>query len=123
VKTLARVLVVAIGASCGGCQRESSPILLEEEDQVGAPGQRPQPQEMAHSHPSEPVYEGKTLSDWVAEAKSDRVEARRAAAEALGSMGAPAVATLTELLRDQDMGVRLAAASALRKAKGEKKRE
>lgn len=123
MRSLALLLIFALAISCVGCQPEGGATLLEDEEYVEASAQRPEAKKMAQGHATEPMHEGKTLTDWAAQAKSERAEDRRAAAEALGHLGPPAVPVLTELLRDPDMGVRLAAATALKKAKEAQQRE
>ncbi len=69
----------------------------------------------------EPVYQGKTLSEWNALAKDEKQNTRSEAAAALGKFGPAAIAALTELFRDTDAEVRDAAAKALKKIKKDKK--
>ena len=68
-----------------------------------------EPEHPAKSQGKEPVYEGKTLGEWVASAKD---KDRHAIAE-LGVIGPKAIPTLVELLKDKDEEVRRAAAEAL----------
>jgi hypothetical protein len=102
-----------------GCGQEPVPVPVEEEseDEMAAPADVPEVKSMVEPHKREPEYRGKPLSYWVAESKSRSAASRRAAADALGNVGPAAVGALTELLQDDDMGVRLAAATALKKVR------
>jgi hypothetical protein len=131
MKPCKSLLSVALVALFVGCQREPAATTprqpgaasLEEEleHQGDTPGEKPKPEDMARLRKPELRYEGRTLSGWVAESRSDSPAARRAAALALGNLGPAAIPTLTELLQDKDPDVGLAAALALKKIKGEKK--
>ena len=61
----------------------------------------------------EPTYEGRALSDWVAQSKSKDWFVRKGAARALWNLGSAAVPALTELLNDDKREVRWAAMEAL----------
>ena len=64
----------------------------------------------------EPVYQGKSLPDWIEGLQAPDPRLRSEAARALGDMGAAAsagVPSLTKALRDQQPSVRVAAAEAL----------
>jgi HEAT repeat protein len=67
--------------------------------------------------PQEPVYEGKTLSAWVAILKDQKTDefVRAAAARALRNFGKPAVAPLAEVMKDDSVILRCAAAETLGK--------
>ncbi|MGO9110509.1 MAG: HEAT repeat domain-containing protein [Thermoguttaceae bacterium] len=57
----------------------------------------------------EPVYEGKTLSQWTALAKDKDAKMRIAAIASLGKIGPLAIPTLTDLCKDANWRVRQAA--------------
>ncbi len=64
----------------------------------------------------EPIYEGKTLSQWMTLAKDEDCGARSDAAYAIGQVGPKAVAAipvLIDLLKDRFAGVSQVASSAL----------
>ena len=71
------------------------------------------PQETSPASKSEPEHDGKPLSYWEAQATSDSIESRRAAAAALAKIGPPAIPILIKLLRDKEENVSAAAATAL----------
>ena len=65
---------------------------------------------------TEPVYEGKILSEWIAQTKDKDSDVRKAATKALLDFGPHlkvAIPTLTELLKDKDQLVRYYAAFGL----------
>jgi HEAT repeat protein len=119
MKLFRLILTVVFVCICFGCQQAIDPSLLEEEtaDQESELAEVPQPKSMVRVHKSEPEVDGKVLDRLLAECKSDSVETRKAAAVALGEIGPAAIPALTELLRDKDLGVRLAASSTLKKIK------
>ena len=65
------------------------------------------------SQAKEPTFEGKTLSQWMAQARDPKEENRESAFHALGNMGPAAIPALTELLKDKDSKVCSAAADAV----------
>jgi formylglycine-generating enzyme required for sulfatase activity len=118
------VLAIMLLALSVGCQPEPASTFSEEE--LGHPSdtpiaEKPAPKEMAQRPTPEPQFDGKPLDYWVAESKNVSAESRRAAADALGNLGLRAIPALTVLLQDKDLGVRLAAALALKKIRSGKK--
>ena len=73
-----------------------------------------EPGSSAKPRDKEPVYRGKTLSQWAHRAKDRDSWMRQEAAAALGKMGPAATAALTEMFKDDDVFVRDAAAKAMK---------
>ncbi len=74
-----------------------------------------EPASPAKPQAKEPVYRGKTLSQWATRAKDWDKQVRMEAITALGEMGPAASAALTEQIKDDDVFVRDAAIMALGK--------
>jgi hypothetical protein len=71
------------------------------------------PNPASTSQSKEPSYSGKALAQWTVAAQAEDVGSRRQAAAALGELGTAAIPALVKLLKDQNAGVRVNAASAL----------
>jgi len=68
----------------------------------------------ATSQGKEPIYEEKTLSEWVALAKEKNPALRMEAAAHWGTLGPQGFQALTKLLKDKDSEVRQAALDAVK---------
>lgn len=112
---LLSLLLLVLVVPCLSCNRPAVQMPDEDEAEDNTPVEKAPPESMVHAHKVEPEYHGKPLRYWLAESKSESAASRRAAAEALGNMGPAGLPALREMLRDQDMGVKLAAATAMKR--------
>jgi HEAT repeat protein len=61
----------------------------------------------------ETLYQGQSLAAWLAQLKDQDLTVRQEAIQALGMIGGPAVPALADALKDENSGIRLAAADSL----------
>jgi hypothetical protein len=119
MKHVILLLMVIYMSICIGCEEKIvDPMQLEEDasiQQESTPAEQPQLKSMVRVHKTESVDSDAALEHWREECKSELSETRKNAAIALGDIGPAAMPLLTALLRDKDLGVRLAASSAIKK--------